>query len=55
MDSIYYPYIPGAFNGIDEAVVSQKANAQNKNSTEFEIEYATRTFLYDTDEIVIKP
>ena len=55
LDSIYYPYIPGAFDGIDEAVVSQKANAQNKNSTEFEIEYATRTFLYDTDEIVIKP
>lgn len=55
LDSIYDPYIPGTHMGIDTGVVEQKANAQNKNSTEFEIEYATRTFLYDTDEIVIKP
>ena len=55
LDSIYNPYMPGSFNGIDEVVVSQKANTQNKNSTEFKIEYATRTFLYDTDEVIIKP
>ncbi|BDR75996.1 DUF4179 domain-containing protein [Clostridium tetani] len=55
LDSIYNPSIPDVRIGIDTGVVEQKANVQDKNRTEFEIEYATRTFLYDTDEVIIKP
>lgn len=42
-------------SGMEKAIISTKINCKDKTEIKFRVDGATRSFLYDTDEVVIKP